>query len=55
MLIRGTGFSSNMNNVGNLVLIGGILCDVIPLHSTVSQIACKTNSGISVHTQVLIC
>lgn len=41
--IFGRGFSNNMAPDGNVVTIGGkYLCDVIPLHSTVTQIACKT-------------
>ena len=44
--IKGRGFSSNMVPNGNTVIIGGkFRCDVIPLHSTVSQIACKTRSA----------
>ena len=47
MHIRGSGFSTNMNPLGNVVMIGGkYRCDVIPLHSTVNQIACKTGSAI---------
>ncbi len=47
MHIKGRGFSENLNEMGNLVLIGGrFRCDVIPLHSTVNQIACKTRSAI---------
>lgn len=37
----------NMNEAGNLVMIGGrYKCDVIPLHSTVNQIACKTQNAL---------
>eukprot|EP00961_Rhodomonas_salina_P258222 3490189-Rhodomonas_salina.2 len=43
--IRGSGFSTNTGE-GNLVFIGDIPCDPIPLHCTVSQIACKTRPNL---------
>jgi hypothetical protein len=47
MHIKGRGFSQNLNKDGNIVIIGGkYRCDVIPLHSTVNQIACKTRSAL---------
>jgi hypothetical protein len=42
LVIQGFGFSSNQNPVGNQVLVGGIPCETIPLHSTETQITCKT-------------
>ena len=42
LVILGQGFSLNQNNNGNVVLIGGKPCDVVPLHSTANQITCKT-------------
>jgi hypothetical protein len=48
MHIKGSGFSTNMNNDGNVVVIGGkYKCDVIPLHCTVNQIACKTQNAMT--------
>ena len=38
---QGEGFSVP-NVPGNVVRIGGLPCEIIPLHSTVAQIACKT-------------
>ena len=42
IIIKGSGFSTNTNPVGNIVTIDDILCEVVPLHSTVNQIVCKT-------------
>ena len=48
VVIRGSGFSSNTNSVGNAVYIGSqYFCDPIPLHSTINQIICKTRSALA--------
>ncbi|KAJ1480917.1 hypothetical protein T484DRAFT_2770644 [Baffinella frigidus] len=45
LLWQGEGFSSP-NGPGNIVMVGDQPCVVIPLHSTVAQIACKTTAPI---------
>lgn len=44
--IQGRGFSTS-TGVGNIVMIGPYTCDPIPLHSTASQIACKTQNAMT--------
>jgi hypothetical protein len=49
VIISGSGFSANTNS-GNMVYLGFapvmLQCMPIPLHSTVNQIACKTQSAL---------
>ncbi len=50
MVIRGSGFSSNTNKLSNQIFIGpNYGCDMIPLHSTVNQIVCKTRPAIDIN------
>ena len=44
---QGSGFSTNTGGTGNIIRIGTkYLCDPIPLHCTVNQIACKTRPAL---------
>ena len=53
LVIRGSGFSSNTNALSNQIYIGTRYgCDLIPLHSTVNQIVCKTRPAIDVNNYV---
>ena len=46
LVIRGSGFSTNTNSESNSIYIGSrYRCDPIPLHSTVNQLICKTQSA----------
>jgi hypothetical protein len=53
LVISGSGFSSNTNNFSNQIFIGTRYgCDMVPLHSTVNQIVCKTRPAIDVNDYV---
>ena len=43
---QGTGFSTNTGGTGNIIRIGKYICDPIPLHCTVTHIACKTRTAL---------
>ena len=46
IIIKGSGFSTNQNPVGNAVTINGKVCETVPLHSTPNQIVCKTPPNV---------
>jgi hypothetical protein len=53
LVIRGSGFSTNTNALSNQIFIGkNYGCDLIPLHSTVNQIVCKTRPAIDINDYV---
>lgn len=53
LVIRGSGFSSNTNALSNQIFIGrNYACDLIPLHSTVNQIICKTRPAIDINDYI---
>jgi len=43
---QGSGFSTNTGGTGNIIRMGKYFCDPIPLHCTVTQIACKTRTAL---------